>query len=300
MPNEEVSTDQAEVETDQIDPVEETELPEETDGTVTFVDDPPETEESVPEIPDEEEKPDEPPSEPDPDPDEKTEEPKPDDSLSGEVQVLKKQLSDLNRALHIERTKKKEKEPADEEVQLSNADIEKIIADHGDNPETMRQLHEYMAKREAKVVTADFVEKERQNKLQSVNDSWVSNKWPALTQEGSEARQKVDELKVNLNLANHPMGDYLAASAFVNDNLPTLQKQWFEAGKAEALGEKTETVRKKRVANGSLISPKKSSSKSTPKLDSDAELAQRILGIDGPESKKMYADMVTAADREAR
>lgn len=233
---------------------------------------------------------DEPGPAPEPKPEAK-EEPK-DDEINSQLQSLKQQINDLNRALHHERQKAKERDKAKEsdEPVLTDAQIKELIRTHGDDPDTLLQINRYIAEQAAKKASKESVDAQQLAQMKAKVDAHVSTAYPELYQEGSQARGYVEKIKGSLNLSSHPFGDYLAASAWVADNIEVIKKQEYERGKEEGLKGKVNETRKQNIKTSAPIPPKPASKKVSVKIpDEVREVADRLEMT--PDQMKIYAKL---------
>lgn len=274
MPEQEVSTEEAEVK-DQI-------PQQDQDDEVAYVEGlEPEKKPETPELPDEAAKTAISSAEPD-----KAVE-KVESQEAVKIRELESKMSQLTRALHLERQKKqKEKEQTQEDV-IPPDKLKAIIKEHGDDPETLFNVFDYMSRQAAKQVGKDTIDAQKMSQMKQANDAFVSTRWPALNEPDSDLRIKVDETKNELGLGNHPMADYLATSALVAVHMDDLKTQWYEAGRQAALSGKAEQNRKQDVKDKTLSKSVPASDKKMVVNDFQAEAVIKQLNLT-PSAAKIY------------
>jgi len=179
------------------------------------------------------------------------------DEATEKITNLEKHVADLNRALHLERKAKKELKAQKEdkpETAISPDQLKKLFKEHADDTDTLFDLVNYMVEQgtvKGKEAAVDATELSRRKQ---VHDNFVYNAWPELAKDDSELRTQADTVKGTLGIEAHPMGDYLAMGAILVDQLPNIQKESYEKGKADALKEKANSQRKKTIKDNSLTS----------------------------------------------
>ena len=222
------------------------------------------------------------------DPDTAKEEPKVESPEMVRLRELEKKLADVNKALHQERQKKKEEKT---EESLTPEQIQQIIRDHGDDPATMYNVFDYMSKQAAKQATKETVDVQKTQQMRQAGEVFIQNKWPALMEPESDLRKRVDAVKTELNLADHPMADAIGASFLTALHIDDIKKHWYEAGKTEALKVKSEAARKDDVAAGGLMKSSSPFAGKKPAANSgaDAVIAQLQLS---PSAAKVYRSLI--------
>ncbi len=173
-----------------------------------------------------------------------------------ELDYLRKKKRELETALHKERQKKKA-DSAKPDDDLTDEQLAQIMRDNPDE-ETRLRVSRYIAQREAKKAKADAMTEVDTVRKQQLMASYLQKQYPALYEEGSEMRQEVEQAKAALGITNHPFADYFATGVKVMENLPTIMKEAYEKGKADALAGKADEKRKDRIKDESLADKGKS------------------------------------------
>lgn len=170
------------------------------------------------------------------------------------VSELQKEVARLGYAL---RQKEKEaQKPKEEGEPLTRAQLVQLMRDYGNDPETILNVMEYYGQQAAKKASTEQVTVQRTVQMKQANDQLVSTLWPEI-HSNPTVQQNIAAYKQNLNLADHPMADHLAASAWVAENLPVLQKQWYDRGKQDGLKGKVDSARKDTIrANAPVGGPR--------------------------------------------
>lgn len=211
----------------------------------------------------------------------------PQDEVKADVESLKRQIHDLNKALHNERQQKK----TDDEEVLSPEQLKAFLKEHKDDPEALYNLTAYVAKQAAKEQGNATVTAQRAQTLKSNTETFIYNRFPELKDEASPAYAEVSRIKNDLNLSDHPAGTYLAASAMLADKIDMLKNRWFEEGKQEGLKGKTESNRKKSLEDTKLMPSSKGTEKSTEEMTPGMKETIKQMGLT-PGAAKIYAKLV--------
>lgn len=229
--------------------------------------------------------------EPDPDPEpqepESPKQPDPNEQIGREVYALKQQIANLNKALHQERQKAKQKQ---EEPVLTDDQLKQLISEHKDDPETMLQINRYIAEQVAKKANKESVDAQQLTFVKSKVDAHVSQVFPELLNESHPARDYVDKIKGTFSLASHPFGDYLAASAWVADNIEVIKRNEYERGKTEALQGKAESNRQQGIRSGAPIPPKSPPKRTSTHIPNEYKEVGERLGMT-PDQLRIYAKL---------
>lgn len=231
--------------------------------------------------------------EPEPKPEPKKEDEKPgkdkiiDADSQARITQLETEKRNLNVALHQARQERKTKQETPQDT-LSPDQIKQLLKEHGDDPEVMYNLVQYIAGQSSREQTN--VNELSQLKKQS--DSYVYQRWPSMADESSELFQKAKETAKGLRIADHPMGDYLALTSLVCEELPNIQKQSYEEGRADALKGKAEKTRKRTVKTNVLTPSGSGKEKETGgELPSEFLATAKQMGM-SPSQRKVYATLV--------
>lgn len=209
-----------------------------------------------------------------------------DSEVKADVESLKRQIHDLNRALHNERQKKTE----DDEV-LTPEQLKAFLKEHKDDPEALYNLTAYVARQAAKEQGNASQAAQKAQALKSQTESFIYQRFPELQDTTSPAFSKVNEIRNNLNLSDHPAGVYLAASTMLADNIENLKKHWYEEGKKEGLKGKTEINRKQSIEDTKLMPSSKSNEKPSDGITPGMKETIKQMGL-SPEAAKIYAKLV--------
>lgn len=168
--------------------------------------------------------------------------------LDDELEQLKLDKKNLNIALHQARQERKKKSTETEEEVLTDTQLQEILAEHKDDPEVMLNVVKYMSQK----TTKDQTDVAQVAETKAQYDSYVLDRWPDMRDETSELSQHVAQSKLQLQIDNHPMGDYLALGASILEELPNLQKASYEQGVADSKNGTVETKRKEKIKSNTL------------------------------------------------
>jgi hypothetical protein len=208
------------------------------------------------------------------------------DELKKEIYELKTLKNNLQRALSQARQEKKQ--PSSQEV-LSPAQVKQIIAEHGDNPEVMYNIVQYVASQS----TNKQLDANRVSAMRSEHDKYISQRWPEMADEDSQLSVLAKDTMGSLQLENHPLGKYLALSSLICEQLPNYQKMAYEQGKADALKGKAEKGRQKGV-KADVITPAGSGRKAQGGDNLPEQFVQTASQLNmTPGQRKIYARLVS-------
>ena len=239
-----------------------------------------ELEEEKPELP-------EPPKEdkpPEPTPKEK--------EMEARLTRLEGDKRDLQKALHEARQERKKSK--EQEVELTDADILKIVEEHKDDPKVMVNAMKYMTQQMIKKGTKDTVnEVEIKNRKQQL-EGILRERVKTFDDETSESRGFINRAKTDFNLEDHPYGDFLGAAAAVYMNLQAILDERFDQGKKVSLNDKAEESRKKDIKGKQPIGggPKLPGGKGSVELTASQSETARKLGFTTPEKLKLYKTQI--------
>lgn len=211
--------------------------------------------------------------------------------IEGKIARLEQDKKNLQKALHTERQKKKE--PAKEDsVTLSDDQLLGIIKENPENPEVLLRVVRYVSERAAKGEKAAAIsEIDVSQKSKAVNNM-VLERYPSLAEESSEMRTEIDAVKESLGLKDSPFGDAFAVGVKVVEQLPTLLRNAFEKGKAEALKDAAEKKRGDKIEDTKLTPKGKGkAADDADELTQDQSSTASQLGMT-PSQKKIYAKLV--------
>lgn len=204
------------------------------------------------------------------------------------ITQLETEKRNLNVALHQARQERKPKQEAPPET-LTPDQIKQLLKEHGDDPEVMYNLVQYIAGQSSREQTN--VNELSQLKKQS--DNYVYQRWPSMADESSELFQKTHETAKSLRVADHPLGDYLALATLICEELPNIQKQSYEEGRTSALKGKAEKTRKQTIKTNVLTPSGSGKEKETGgELPSEFLATAKQMGM-SPSQRKVYATLVS-------
>jgi len=171
---------------------------------------------------------------------------------------LESHIANLNKAIYQKRKANKELKASKEEkpeVQLSHDQLKQLFREHADDPDALCDMVDHMIKQGMAKGTQEAVDVTELSRRKQIHDNYVYNAWPDLAKEDSELRTQANTVRDTLGIDNHPMGDYLAMGAILVEQLPNIQKEAYEKGKADALKVKADGQRKQGIKDNALTSP---------------------------------------------
>jgi len=211
------------------------------------------------------------------------------------VKELESHITDLNKALHEARQITKKHKEVAETPPLTKQQLQQMFKDHGDDPETMYNLVEYMTTQAAKKGTEDAVDATEISRRKAEHDKIVNSQWPDLSDSTSQLRTQANQVKDHLGIGDHPFGDYMAMGAIIVDQLPKITKEAYEKGKSEALKERTEEQRQKDVKQGKLT-PTGKKMAATIDLGDNFKTTAKQMGLTSAQ-QKIYARLIKKSKR---
>lgn len=229
-------------------------------------------------------------------------EPTESEKFQTEIERLREDKKNLQKALHDKRFERKQEKAKDETPVLTDDQLVAILEEHKDDPRVLLNAIKYQAEQIAKGVKKSVMDESEIKAKQKDIDGFLKTRYPDLDKEDSEMRDAVDNTKETLGLSDNPFGDYLATGVQVLNNLEGIVKHWYEEGKKAAGSEQMDTARKKQIKDGQLTPGGKSPGKSgddgglTP---SQLETAKK-LGFKTPSQLKLYRDQILATRRPNR
>ena len=185
------------------------------------------------------------------------------DTLKSQIERLSKDKKDLQVALHQARQAKKQEKESSGEDALSREQILGILNEHGDDKDTMLRVLEYMVDQKLKGAKDDTLNAAEINRKKHDLESNLIKANPDLADENSDLYHRVETMKGQMNLDQHPFGQYLAYSALVSASLPKIIEHWKEVGKREALDTTADNKRKAKIKDNALPPSKKDTGDST-------------------------------------
>jgi len=187
--------------------------------------------------------------------------------LRSDLDRIRRDKSDLKKALHEERQKNKKKE--DEPV-LTETELAKIVEEHKDDPAVLMNAVKYMVQQQVKGVKKEAVDEVEVKAKKEQFNTVLRERYKDFDDEDSPIRKSTEKAKEIMGLKDHPYGDVLGAAVTVFANQQAITKYWFEEGKKAATDEKVNTAREKQIADGKVTPP---GSKSTVAISSKTELS---------------------------
>lgn len=214
------------------------------------------------------------------------------------VEGLQKQLKDkdghitnLNKALHQERSlKKADKEQVKDP--LTKNQLVKILEENQDDPATLYNIVEYIAGQAAQGAKKDALnEGEIASKVKEV-DGLLSQEFPDLSVPDSQMRGNVDDTKRHFGIESHPFGDLFGTAVNVLYNLKEIVEKAENKGKESALKEKADGKRKQNAKDTNLTSKGKGAPKLVKgELSSKHEVVAKQMNMTKSQ-RGIYANLV--------
>ncbi len=221
------------------------------------------------------------------------------EKLQTEIERLREDKKNLQKALHDKRFERKEAKTKDETPVLTDDQLVAILEEHKDDPRVLLNAIKYQAEQIAKGVKKSVMDESEVKAKQKDIDHFLKSRYPDLDKEDSEMRDTVDKTKEMLGLNENPFGDYLATGVQVLNNLESIVQHWYEEGKKAAGSEQMDTARKKQIKDGQLTpggkGPGKGNGEDGLSL-SQFETAKK-LGFKTPAQLKLYRDQILATKR---
>ena len=174
--------------------------------------------------------------------------------LQAKNEELQKQLN--RKFYNLRKESKKAESTEGDKPQFTDAQLLKILEEHRDDPAVTLQVMKHMTEQAAKTTKKEAVEDSTLLQQKTQADTWLKANIPQLYEDGSELREKTDEIRSTLRLNDHPLGDFLAVAAAQVSAIPNMIKQAREDERKKALAEAAETSRKAAVKGGGPASAK--------------------------------------------
>lgn len=206
--------------------------------------------------------------------------------LKGEVESMKRQIHDLNRALHEARSKKTE-----EGEQLTDEQLKVLLKEHKDDPETLYNLINYIGSQAAKKTSQETVDAQRVSALKTKSEELIYSKFPVLKDQGSPYYQQAEKVKSDFNLKDHPAGAYLSAAVIVMNEIDQVKKAEYERGKKDGLKGLSEEKRKQVVKDTTLTPTSLPSGKGSEGLSGSMKDTAKQMDLT-PGQQKIYARLI--------
>lgn len=207
-----------------------------------------------------------------------------------EVRKLKQKLKDKEGAT-----------PA--EIELSDAQFEALLAEHGDDKRMQVQIMKQMAKQIAKGEKVDAVKTVEMQQLKREQDHFLATNFPDISKEDSELRASVDRAKAMLGIDDSPYADWFAMASIQMVQMPQIIKAAEERGRQAALKGKTEDARKAAIKGNQGTKPASALPSGTPDAANNygltpqqMETAKNVFKFKTPEQLKWYAQNLKTAN----
>lgn len=210
--------------------------------------------------------------------------------LMAEIEKLKADKANLNKALHEERQGKKKAKSDDAEEELSDAQLKELMKEHHDDPSVLFNIVQYMARKIAKgekkaaVNESEIIAKKRDL------DNFIAQRHPDYGDPESELRRRAEDIKGKLDLGDHPYGDFLALASNAYIAMPDIVKQAYEKGKADAVKDALNANQKKDVKD-SQLTPKGGTKAQSAAIPKDIASVAKQMNM-SPSQAKIYARLV--------
>jgi hypothetical protein len=213
------------------------------------------------------------------------------DELQKQIQELERKNKGLLKDLHKERQAKKASATKEPEVPLNREQLIQIIKESDGDPETLIKVLEYQASQTAKAVKAEALDEVSVNNNKANLENMVYSRYPQLLEPDSEMRTTIDNVAEKLGLSNNPYKDYLATGAKLLEDLPSVIKQAYEKGKADANIEGAEAKRKESISKSKLTPTGERASKADGGSLTATEKETAVLMDLSPSQKKIYEQL---------
>jgi len=166
-------------------------------------------------------------------------------ALKEQLDTLKTDKINLNKALHEQRQKLKglKQSKAEEDEPLTDAQIEQIYEENKDDPKVLLRIIKHQAEQAAKKASGKaIVDSDTKSKVKEA-DNLLLTMYPKLSEEGSEIRTATDEIKSFYGIDENPFGDFFAMGVQVLNALPGIISSAEQRGEEKALNSKTITIK---------------------------------------------------------
>ena len=204
---------------------------------------------------------------------------------------LSKAIKEAQSSLHNIRQEKKAAKTGGDEAVFTDAQLQAILEEHPNEPGVQLQVLKQMIKQGLGGVEENAAKRAEQSARKGELDGYLTENWPELKQEGSEIWLAVNETRNQLNIENHPHGDFLATGAHVLMNIPEMIEKAKEEGRAEALKTKVETNRKEKIKSNKLPGSGKNKASGKITLSSDHKTTAKQIGLNSRQ-EKIYAQLL--------
>ena len=215
--------------------------------------------------------------------------------LKSELDQIRKDKSDLKKALHEARQEKKK--PKEDDPVLTKAELAQIIKEHNDDPAVLMNAVKYMVTQQVKGAKKEVVNEVEVKEKQKQFDTILRERYKDFDDEDSPIRKSTEKAKDVMMIKDHPFADTLGTAVTVFANLPNISKYWFEEGKKAATDDKVNAARERQIKDGKVTPP---GSKSTVAIDNKSsslsetqmETAKRFGFDKDPKKMKIYMNQI--------
>ena len=208
------------------------------------------------------------------------------DELTANIKNLNAGAYKMRKALEAKETDKDK----DDDGQFTDAQLLGMMNEHQDDPAVMLQIIKHISKESGKKSTEKAVDATEIASTKKQVDSFITQNWPEINEEGSDLRKDVDEAKKMLRIEDHPYSDYLGIAAALVTNLPDMITAAEERGKSAQIKDKNETNRKQSIKDNKLSNKGKKTGAEV-KLPAQAQATAKQLGLTKSQIK-IYKQML--------
>ena len=201
--------------------------------------------------------------------------------LMAKNEELQKQLNRKFYNLRKERKEAPKEGGETENPQFTDAQLLKILEEHKDDPAVTLQVIKHMTEQSAKATKKEAVEDTALNQQKTQAESWLRANIPQLYEDGSELREKTDEIRSTLRLDNHPLGDFLSVAAAQVSAIPNMIKAAREDERKKALAEAAEASRKAALRGGGPADGTKTDHKAGMGDEAGYRASGKAMGLTG-------------------
>jgi len=218
------------------------------------------------------------------------------EELLSQIERLRGDKTNLQKALHEERQGKKAAKEA-VETPLTDADLVKIMEEHKDDPAVILNTLNYKMNILLKKGTAQAVnEVEIKGKADELGQELRRRYGTDIDDESSPIRQQIERAKEYFDLKDHHYGEGLSAAMVVFTALPQIKEHFYQQGVKDQMEGKVEKERIEHLKKSGGIVPKKPAGPSAPsaqELTSDQLDTAKRLGFDkNPQRMKIYKTQI--------
>jgi len=183
----------------------------------------------------------------------------------------------------------------EEDTTFTDAQITKILDEHRDDPAVLLQVFKQVAKQQTAGVKDDVVTATEIAQTKANLDNFLHDNWPELSDEKSQEFSQLQQAKQWMKIDDHPYGDFLSLGAVMLQRMPEMIEQAKKDGRAEALKEKSDSVRKKNVKGTKLSGKGKMSGKVV--VTDEIKTTAAEIGITDKKQLALYAKILKNAGK---